>query len=187
MRRFYYLAKDLDRVDQATRALRQAGFERHQLHVLSLDDEGVARRPDLNGVVSLMKRDLIGSGVRGALVGTALVALVLTAAWLLGGLASPVGRVVTLFGAVAAFGFCVWEGGFYGIQTHNRMIRKFEKALRRGEHVVFIDADEAQRNLLDRELSQYPDVAAAGSTRGIPKWLLVGRREVPRFLTETMP
>lgn len=187
MQRYYYLASDLDRVEEVSRALRGAGLDRHQLHVMSSDDAAVDGRPELNGVVSLMKRDLVASGLRGALVGAVAAMLLLLVAWLLDAFATPAGAAITLFASVATFGFCVWEGGFYGIQTHNRKVARFTDALSRGQHLLFVDVDPDQASTLERVMTQFPALRPSGSTRGVPRWLFVGQRELPRFLTQTMP
>ncbi len=61
------------------------------------------------------------------------------------GVAAKVGWVPFVFLAIVLLGFFTWEGGLIGIQLPNSRFRRFEKALRAGEHVFFVDVDARRR------------------------------------------
>ncbi len=187
MHRYYYVGENLDDIEAVVRRVGEAGIHRTQTHVLSGDDAAVDRRPELLAVSSFLKQDVVGAGVRGALTGLIVAVIIAALSWLLGFTASTVGFIVTLFAVVVAFGFCTWEGGLYGIQTRNRKAAQFEESLAGGKHILIVDADSAQADTLGEIVAAYDSLASAGSERSQPKWIMVGRREIPKFLTETMP
>ena len=119
--------------------------------MLSLNDADAEQR-HLHDVQSLMKKDVIHSAEIGALFGlVASIAAIAVAH--LSGLAAKVGWVPFVFLAIVLLGFFTWEGGLIGIQTPNSRFRRFEKALRAGEHVFFVDVDSAQEPHVKRVLA----------------------------------
>ena len=187
MKRYFYVGDDLDRLEALSTELEQVGLDRVQMHVLSQDDTGVDSHSGIHSVASIMKRDLIASGLRGAAIGAVLAVLVLAVGWQMQAFATPVGTLVTWFLCIAGFGFCTWEGGLFGIQTLNRNFRRFERALAAGRHVFFVDVTRSQVHILRRVVERHRGLEAMGQAQGLPRWLVTGQREVPRFLRHTLP
>ena len=187
MKRYFYTGDDLDGIDALCRQLESTGFDRVQMHVLSADDSGVDAHGGLHAVASIMKRDLLSSGLRGALVGAVLALAVVVLAARMQAFQTPAGMVIALFIAIGGFGFCTWEGGLFGIQKSNRRFSRFQGLLDAGRHVFFIDIDRQQTADLRRVVAGHPGIEAIGQARGLPRWLVTSQREVPRFLTRTLP
>ena len=144
MKRHYFIGDDLNVVAAVERALMAKGIAAEQIHVLSLDDADAEQR-NLHDVQSLMKKDVIHSAEIGALIGLAASIAAIAVAHLTG-LAAKVGWVPFVFLAIVLLGFFTWEGGLIGIQLPNSRFRRFEKALRAGEHVFFVDVDSSPRS-----------------------------------------
>jgi hypothetical protein len=187
MKRYFYSGDDLDRIEAMSRQLESAGFDRVQMHVLSKDDTGVDSHQGIHAVASIMKRDVLASGLRGAMVGAAVALVVVLMALQMQAFTTPAGTVIALFLAIGGFGFCTWEGGLFGIQTSNRRFARFQGLLESGRHVFFIDVDRQQVAALRRVMETQPGIESIGEARGLPRWWVTGQREVPRFLTETLP
>ncbi|MDX1505254.1 MAG: NAD/FAD-utilizing enzyme, partial [Spongiibacter sp.] len=68
MKRYYFLADNLDKLAAIEHDLEENGLSRPQIHVLSNDDSGVTRR-HLNDVEAVLRRDVVLSMQRGALIG----------------------------------------------------------------------------------------------------------------------
>lgn len=187
MKRYFYAGDDLDSLEALSTELERSGLDRVQLHVLSQDDTGVDTHLGIHSVVSIMKKDLIASGLRGALIGVVLAAVVLVVAWQMQAFATPAGTLIAWFLSVAGFGFCTWEGGLFGIQTLNRNFSRFKGVLDSGQHVFFVDVRRDQVQALRRAMESHPELKAIGQARGLPGWLVRGQRDVPRFLRQTLP
>lgn len=187
MKRYFYAGDDLDSLETLSTELERYGLDRVQLHVLSQDDTGVDTRQGIHSVASIMKKDLIASGLRGALIGLVLAALVLSVAWQMQAFATPAGTLIAWFLSVASFGFCTWEGGLFGIQTLNRNFSRFKGILDDGKHIFFVDVRRDQLQALRRTMETHPEIQAVGQSRGLPTWLVTSQREVPRFLRQTLP
>ena len=63
MDRYFFISGDLDDMDSVEKELENAGVTTAQIHVLSKDDDGVARR-NLHEVHAFMKTDVVRSGLR---------------------------------------------------------------------------------------------------------------------------
>ncbi|MBM4205310.1 MAG: hypothetical protein FJ194_14350 [Gammaproteobacteria bacterium] len=187
MKRYFYSGDDLDRIEALSRQLESAGFDRVQMHVLSKDDTGVDSHQGIHAVASIMKKDLLASGLRGAMVGAAFALVVVLVALQTHAFTTPAGTVIALFLAIGGFGFCTWEGGLFGIQTSNRRFARFQSLLDSGQHLFFIDVDRAQTAALRRVVESQPGIQSLGESRGLPRWWVKSQREVPRFLTQTLP
>lgn len=185
--RHYFISDDLDELEQIETNLESHGVDSHQIHVLSLDDTEVAQRVNLNDVTSLMKKDVVRSGQLGLSVGVAGAIAILLLAYWLGWTSTAAGWLPFVFLAVVVLGFCTWEGGFIGIQRPNQNFQRFERALKAGKHVFFVDVRQDQQHLIDNIITQHSRLELAGSEKGTPSWLLVGQKRVPHFLTETLP
>jgi hypothetical protein len=184
MKRYYFIGDDLDDVATAERALLAKGVAAQQIHVLSLADADAERR-HLHDVQSLMKRDVIHSAEIGALIGLA-ASIVAIAIVQFTGLAAKVGWVPFVFLAVVLLGFFTWEGGLIGIQLPNSRFRRFEKALRAGEHVFFVDVEASQEDMLRQIMAVHSSLRPAGTGSSSPRWL-VGLQQNARKFSQWAP
>ncbi len=179
MKRHYFIGDDLDVVAAVERALMARGIAAEQIHVLCLNDADAEHR-QLHDVQSLMKKDVIRSAQIGALLG--LVACIATIAIAqLTGLAAKVGWVPFVFLAIVLLGFFTWEGGLIGIQLPNSRFRRFEKALRAGEHVFFVDVDAGEEQHVQQVLAAHPHLRPAGTGSSSPRWLVGLQQNARRF------
>ncbi|MGQ7957622.1 magnesium transporter [Pseudomonas sp. SP16.1] len=180
MNRHYYISDNLDELERVEQELEAQGISTEQIHVLSERDAEVEQH-QLHDVPSFMKQDVVHSGGIGALVGLALAAVLLLGAYWLGWTASVVGWMPFIFLAVVLFGFCVWEGGFFGIQTPNAHFRRFRQSLQDGKHVFFVDVAAEQEPLLAGVLRQHPGLSAAGTGEATPYWLMLCQQKWRQF------
>lgn len=67
--RHYFISDDLTLLEQQ---LEEGGVDASQTHVLSLDDQNLDGYEHLRDVSSIMKKDVIRSGVIGTIIGLAL-------------------------------------------------------------------------------------------------------------------
>ncbi|MFN3235760.1 MAG: magnesium transporter [Pseudomonadales bacterium] len=169
--RHYFVTDSLDEVAQVEHELKEQDITSSQFHVLSRDDAGMAER-QLNSVYSLMRRDIINSGLIGAGTGLTLAALVLGGAWALGLTTTAAGWTPFIFLAIVAFGFCTWEGGLYGIQEPNRAFEAFTTDLDKGHHVVFVDAAPAEKGALLTVMQNHKRLKFRALAIGRPAWIL---------------
>jgi hypothetical protein len=172
MLRHYFISDDLDDLERFEEQLEAAGVSTPQIHVLSRNDAEVHKHHHLHEVESFMKKDIVRSTIRGALVGLCGFALVLAVAYFAGWTRSAVGWMPFIFLAVMLLGFCTWEGGLFGIQRPNHNFARFEKALSDGKHVFFVDLEPHQETVLEQVLKSHPQVEAAGTGQSIAHWLL---------------
>ena len=179
MKRHYFIGDDLNVVAAVERALMAKGIAAEQIHVLSLNDADAEQR-NLHDVQSLMKKDVIHSAEIGALIGLAASIAAIAVAHLTG-LAAKVGWVPFVFLAIVLLGFFTWEGGLIGIQLPNSRFRRFEKALRAGEHVFFVDVDSSQESHVQQVLAAHPQLRPAGTGSSSPRWLVGLQQNARRF------
>ena len=114
-------------------------------------------------------------------------ALVLGVAYYAGWTDTPAGWIPFVFLAVIVLGFSTWEGGFIGIQRPNKHFERFQKVLKQGKHVFFVDLTPDQEGILDDVLKKHPQLELAGTERGTPQWIMQGQKRIPHFLRETLP
>ncbi len=179
MNRHYYISEDLDELEAVENELEESGLATTQIHVLSDDDAGLEHH-HLHEVESVLKRDVVHSTEIGALVGVCLAALVLLLAWL-SGLPETLTWVPFGFLAVVVLGFCTWEGGLMGIQTPHHDFKRFQGALREGRHVLFVDVDGRQEQLLERIMSFHPSMEVAGIGESTPGWVIGAQNKIGEF------
>ncbi len=184
MKRHYFIGDDLSVVAAVERALMARGIAAEQIHVLSLDDADAEQR-QLHDVQSLMKKDVIHSAEIGALIGLAASVAAIVGAHL-SGLAAQVGWVPFVFLAIVLLGFFTWEGGLIGMHLPNSRFRRFEKALRAGEHVFFVDVNSAEEADVRDVLAAHPQLRPAGTGSSSPRWL-VGLQQNARRFSEWAP
>ncbi|GGO84795.1 hypothetical protein GCM10011348_31840 [Marinobacterium nitratireducens] len=180
MNRHYYVSADLDELESVEQELEAGGIAPEQMHVLTEKDAEVEQH-HLHEVTSFMKQDMVHSGEIGAVVGLLIAALLLVGAWLLGWTDTAAGWLPFIFLAVVVFGFCTWEGGFFGFQEPNAHFRRFKKLLKHGKHIFFVDVEPEQEATLNRVLRQHPHLKTAGYGSGAPHWLVAWQHRWHQF------
>lgn len=171
MNRHYYISDNLDDLESLEHELEAQGIDTEQIHVLSEKDADVEQH-HLHDVPSFMKQDVVHSGEIGAVVGLLLSGLVLGAAYLMGWTETAAGWVPFVFLAIVLFGFCTWEGGFFGIQVPNTHFRRFKQNLAEGKHVFFVDVETEQEAVLDQVIRRHPRLSVAGTGSAAPHWIV---------------
>ena len=185
MLRHYYISDDLDDLELIERELEGKGLTTPQIHVLSENDAEVEKH-HLHAIESVLKQDVVHSTELGALVGTFAAGLVLGVAYLMGWHTSAVGWLPFVFLAVVLLGFCTWEGGLIGIQIPNYQFKRFQKLLKEGNHVFFVDVDAEQEAVLDEVVENHPRLKLAGTGEATPTWVVRGQDKFSEFM-KTMP
>ena len=184
MKRYFFLADNLDKLAAIEHDLKENGLSRPQIHVLSHDDSGVAKR-QLNEVEAVLRKDVVSAMQRGALVGLGGFALVLASAHY-SGVTQITGWAPFAFLAVVVLGFFTWEGGLFGIQEPHHDFRRFEQALSSGRHLLMIDAGSREQSTLNRVTAHYPELEFSGTGEGTPGWV-IGVQNKWRHFVEVMP
>jgi hypothetical protein len=187
MMRYFFISDELDDVESFEKELEDNGIVKPQIHVLSQDDRAVAHHQDLHPVKSLMKRDVVHSSLMGAGVGAALAAIALLIAYVAGWNESPAGWFPFVFLAIVILGFLTWQGGLWGIQSSNVAFRKFEQAIKEGQHVVFVDAPIRQQEQVQEIARHHGHLRFAAVDSGAPSWLVYSQHRLTHFFTHTFP
>lgn len=177
--RHYFISDDLDDLEVLEDELEARGVDTPQIHVVSLDDSGVDKHHHLHSVTSFEKTDVVRSGELGATVGVIGAILVLVVTYFAGWHTTRAGWIPFIFLAIIVLGFCTWEGAFIGIQRTNKHFKQFEKALKQGKHLFFVDLLPEQEGILDQLLKRHPSLQLAGTERGTPHWIMVGQKLLP--------
>lgn len=185
MKRHYYISDDLDDLESIEQELENNGVTTPQIHVLSNDDADVEEH-HLHNVEAVLKKDVVHSMERGAIIGVLASAVVLAIAYFAGFTNTAAGWLPFIFLAVVILGFCTWEGGFLGIQSPHYQLKRFENALKKGKHVFFVDVDSEQEPLLTRVLQGHPHLKPAGMGDATPRWVVKGQDKFKNFM-DTMP
>jgi len=187
MLRHYFTSSDLDDLELVEEQLEAAGIPTPQIHVLTLDDTDAENHHHLHDVQSLMKRDLIHSGLYGALIGACIATAVLILTYLLQWHTSAAGWMPFIFLAIICFGFFTWEGGLWGIQNMNVHFKRFQKVLEEGKHIFFVDLEPSQEPILASVIRAHPGLTESGTGTASPHWVVIWQGRMKRFLGETMP
>lgn len=169
--RHFFIADSLDEVAKVEEELKQHGVSSAQFHVLSQDSAGMEKR-GLNSLHTLLRRDMWLSGWIGAATGAVLAGLILLVSGVLGLAASAAGWFPFLFLAIVAFGFCTWEGGFYGIQKPNRAFTRFAEDLEAGRHIIFVDTPPAEKERLLNMVKDHDGLSLKRTEAGRSAWLI---------------
>lgn len=185
MLRHYYISDNLDELEVIERELENNGMSKPHFHVLSERDAEVESH-HLNAIEPVLKKDVVRSTERGALVGVIGALLVLVTAYWLGWTASAAGWLPFVFLATVVLGFCTWEGGLVGIQTPNYQFKRFQKLLKQGKHVLFVDVDAQQQDVLDQITARHPALKLAGTGQASPRWVVKGQERFNQFM-KSMP
>ncbi|MDH4566859.1 magnesium transporter [Pseudomonas sp. BN414] len=169
MQRYYYISDNLKDLERVEDELEAQGIDHEQIHVLS-DRDADVEHYHLHDVSSVMKRDMVHSGMIGVGIGVALAAMVMLVAWYSGWTGTAAGWIPFIFLAIALFGFSVWEGSLFGIQTPNAVVKRFQRTLDEGKHVFFVDVKPTQEPILARVVSHHPMLRTAGMGQATPDW-----------------
>lgn len=180
MKRYFFMEDNLDDLEAVERDLLAQGLLEPQIHVLSQDDAG-ATEHHLHQVHSLLRQDTIHAGEVGALIGLAVSALSIVIAYF-SGLPDTIGWVPFAFLSIILLGFFTWEGGLFGIQVPNSQYRRFTKALDEGKHMLIVDVDPVQENVLRDVLTAHPRLVPAGTGRASPRWFVHWQQRWHDFL-----
>lgn len=155
MSRHYYICDDLDDLEVVEKELEQQGVARSQIHVLSENDAEVEQH-HLHAITPFLKKDVIHSSELGAFVGLVVAAVLLFVAYFMELHNSVVGWLPVIFGAAVILGFCIWEGGLIGLQLPNQKFKRFQKVLKKGKHVFFVDTKDDQEANLASVVARHP-------------------------------
>ncbi len=185
MKRHYYISTDLDDLEHVEEELEAAGVATPQIHVLSHDDDGVAKHDHLHPVEAVLKKDVVHGTEVGAVIGVIGASLVLLISYY-SGVTETVGWVPFLFLAVVVLGFCTWEGGLFGIQEPHQDFKRFEGELDAGKHVFFVDVDANQESALSRIVSAHPRMEPAGEGAATPKVVVEAQKKFHDVM-QTLP
>lgn len=180
MERHFFASSELRDLELLEMELEGMGVVRPQIHVLT-DSEAQLSGYRLHEVSSLMRTDVIRKGLMGAVVGAVGCFLVLAIASI-SGLAASVGWTPFILLAIVVLGFCTWEAGFLGFQLPNRRFRNFERLLKEGKHLFFVDVRGHQRELLDQVVDRHPGLIRLGEGEGAPWWLISLQEKFQRFV-----
>jgi len=180
MKRYYYVSTDLDDLEVIERDLEAAGVSTPQIHVLSEDDAGLESH-HLHEVEAVLKKDVVHGTERGAIVGVIGAAAVLALAWY-SGLTETYTWVPAIFLAVIVLGFCTWEGGLIGIQEPHVDFARFQEDLHAGKHILFVDVDPEQEDILKRVVSEHAGLQDAGEGAATPKMVVAAQQKFTKFM-----
>ena len=186
MRRYYFISKDLDDLNELEKRLENRGVLRSQIHVLSHDDAGVEAREHLHNIESVLKFDIVHGTMLGALAGFAISSITLITCYSTH-LVNTYSWTPFMFLAVVLFGFSTWFGGYHGIQAPHKDFRRFESSLDEGNHVFFVDIEQGQEQMLKEVTSFYPELQIAGTGSSRPRWLVVGQDKAIYIASHTFP
>lgn len=187
MIRHFFISDDLDDLERMEEDLEREGLVTPQIHLLTLDDSGAGNHHHLNSVVSLMRQDLVGSTIRGAIIGVGVAILVLAIVYGVGWTETGAGWMPFVFLAIVLLGFFTWEGGLRGAESPGTHFQRFHTALEDGKHVFFVDLEPGREHILHQVAKNHPTIQAAGTAGGEPRWLVFSRHRIKRFFVETFP
>ena len=185
MKRHFYISNNLDNIELLEVELETVGISAAHTHVLSLNDAEVAAHPNLNEVEAVLRTDVVHSTKIGAVVGVIAATLMLYVVALTGW-AQQTTWIPFVFLAIIMVGFFTWEFGFFGIQRKNNRFARFEKALKNGNHIFFVDIEPENDQLLADIVKRHPKIKRAGIGPSVPQWFIQIQDGFKSF-TKTMP
>lgn len=180
MERHFFASAELRDLELLGIELERMGIVRPQIHVLT-DHESQLDGYRLHEVSSLMRTDVIRKGLMGAVVG-AVGSLLVMAIASLSGLAASFGWAPFVLLAIVVLGFCTWEAGFLGFQVPNPRFRTFDKLLREGQHLFFVDIRSNQVPLVEQAVVRHPNVVRLGVGAATPWWIILIQEKFQRFV-----
>jgi len=181
MRRYFYIADNLDVLENVQQSLKDKGYSEYQYYVLSRDDLHVEQHK-LHDVASIFKQDVIHSAELGAILGVLSAVGILSLAWLTGWFALSLGWAPFVALAVLALCFCTWEGAFLGIQIPNAKFKGFSDTLDKGKHVFFVDLDQTHEREFKRLMKGFPQLKGAGSGSATPAWFIKSQDNIHQLV-----
>jgi hypothetical protein len=147
MLRHYYISDDLNDLQAVETELKSKGVSTPQIHVLSENDAEVEKH-HLHAIEAVLKQDVVHSTSVGAVVGLIAAITLLVVTYLVDWHTTAAGWLPFGFLAVIVLGFCTWEGGLIGIQIPNHQFKRFQKLLKQGKHIFFVDLDAEQESII---------------------------------------
>ncbi|GAA0852262.1 NAD/FAD-utilizing enzyme [Aliiglaciecola litoralis] len=185
MKRHYYISADLDDLEAVEKELESRGVATPQIHVLSENDAEVEKH-HLHAIEAVLKQDVVHSTQIGAGVGVICATAVLLLAYVFDWYATAAGWIPFIFLAVVLLGFCTWEGGLIGIQVPNYQFKRFQKLLKNGKHVFFVDVTPEQESILTEIVQKHPRLKFAGDGDATPGWVVQGQDKFQKVM-KTLP
>ncbi|MGJ8686265.1 MAG: NAD/FAD-utilizing enzyme [Spongiibacteraceae bacterium] len=185
MKRYFFLTDNIAKLVEVERDLINNGISEPQIHVLSNDDSTINTH-QLHDVEAVLRKDVVFSIERGALLGAGAAALVLAISYFSGVTETAAGWMPFIFLAIVVLGFVTWEGGLFGIQEPHHDFKRFQQALDSGRHLLLVDATERQQKTLQGVTGLYPELEFSGTAEGSPNWF-IGARNKWRHFVEVMP
>ncbi len=185
MRRHFYISNNLDELENVEKELESHGISTPHIHVLSLNDGEVALHTKLHEVEAVLRTDVVHGTEIGALVGVAGSATVIAVAHFSGWAQGPT-WIPFVFLSIVVLGFCTWEGGFFGIQIKNKRFARFDKELKAGKHLFFVDIEAEKEQLLSDIISHHPTLEMAGEGPSVPHWFIRMQERFKHFV-KVMP
>jgi hypothetical protein len=180
MKRHYYVSDDLDDLEEIENQLEAAGVTTPQIHVLSEDDAGLEEH-HLHKVEAVLKKDVVHGTEIGAVVGVLGAAIIIGGTWMTG-LHETYTWVPAIFLSIIVLGFCTWEGGLIGIQEPHVDFRRFQDDLQKGKHILFVDADPDQEDILKKVVGEHPKLTDAGEGSSTPGLVVKAQGWFPRSM-----
>lgn len=184
MQRHYYVSDSLETLELVEQRLHDGGIAHAQVHVLS-DDHAELERRQVNEVHSILRSDLIRSGLKGAALGLgmALLCLGLTA---LTAAHETIGWIPFIFLSIVLFGFCTWEGGLFGIQEKNSAFERFEKALAKGQHILMADVHSDEESTLRQAIEAHKaHLSVAAPAKPVSSLFISTQARLQSMLSQT--
>ena len=170
MRRYFFIADNLEDVEKIGNSLKLQGFADNQYYVLS-DSHSDTEKRKLNDVASIFRQDLIRYGEIGALVGLGAAMIILLLSYTSGWINGTFGWAPYVALAFLVLCFCTWEGAFLGFQLPNKQFKRFTEELNQGKHIFFIDLNKQQYQKFKPIIKWHPELREAGTGIGVPAWL----------------
>ncbi|MBT3504261.1 MAG: NAD/FAD-utilizing enzyme [Piscirickettsiaceae bacterium] len=161
MVKHYYVADDLDDLEQVEQELESIGIKESQIHVLSESAADVENH-HLHTVNSFFQQDVVHSAEVGAIVGVVGALFILALSHFMGWTQSAAGWLPFVFLSLVVLGFSTWEGGLIGIQKPNINYAPFQKLLHEGKHILLVDSNNQQESAVNNVIGSHPHIRHAG-------------------------
>ena len=186
MKRLYFISDDLDDLDNIEAELENTGINKPQIHVLSENDAGVDAHKHLHNIQAVLKQEVVHGTVIGSMLGFLAAMLVIAIAYL-----TRLPEIFTwmpfYFLSIVMFGFVTWSGGFYGIQKPHKDFQRFQKELNNGKHIIIVDIEPSQENIIKQVELNHPQLVYAGSGPATPRWIIMAQQHFKEITTTTFP
>ena len=189
MERYYYLSDNLDDLKIVENELQKHGLESLQLHVLSQYSgkmQATLEHHNLHSVNSIMREDLMQSGLVGLIIGLFFALATLLLAFQQGWTETATGWMPFIFIAILIMGFCTWEGGLFGLQEPNQELDRFSDLIDKDHVLFYVDVDPRQVSSLRAVVSNHPKLHYCGEGQAPPAWV-VGSLRYAKKIIKTLP